>query len=320
VSYRVTALVVAVACIGLVVAQDVVPLVDFFHTWQYATALALGGFLLVAYANGARRGQDGALGKRLALAVLGALIVTLTGIASGLLGPDTQTVSHPPGTVAPIPDLRAAAFFAPADAASIAAGTAHVVVRRPQHTDIDVAPNERKFVGSSVLLLQMSPAAFVEARDARGNRLTVTQPTNPSFLSPVLLFPNTQVISGKKLPFDTFAVPALERVVKTVFLPGSMTSSLHVPPADAGKPAVLFAVDDDRGQSHGITIDPDGAEVPIAGMRLRATIGSYPALVVASAPQPLALAGGIALFLAGIVWSALAWLPGRAPLRNPSSS
>lgn len=319
-TYRVTALVVAAACIGLVVAQDVVPLVDFFHTWQYATALALGAFVLIGYANAARGGQDGVLGKRLALAVAGALVVTLTGIASGLLGPDTQTISHPPGTVAPIPDLRAAAFFAPADAASIAAGSAHVVIRRPAHRDIDVAPNERKFLGSSVLLLQASQAAFIQARDAAGERLTITQPTNPSFLSPVLLFPNVQVIAGKKLPFDTFAVPALQRVVKTVFLPGSMTTSLHVPPEDAGKSALLYAVDDDRGRSRGITMDPDGSEVSIAGMRLRATIGSYPALVVASAPQPLALAAGVGLFLAGILWTAAGLIPGRAPLRNPSSS
>jgi len=318
VSARVTALCVAVVCIGLVIAQDVVPLVDFFHTWQYATALALGAFVLIAYANGAIKGRDGALGKRLALAIAGALVVTLAGIASGLLGPDTQTVSHAPGTVAPIPDLRAAAFFTAADPASIASGNAHVVVRRPNHGDVDVAPNERKFLQSSVLLLRPSHAAFVEARDGAGNHLTVTQPTNPSFLSPVLLFPNEEAIAGKKLPFDTFAVPALQRVVKTVFLTGAMTSTLRVPPEDAGKPALLFAVDDDRGVSHGIAVGPDGKEVTVAGMRLRATLGSYPALVVASAPEPLALAAGVVLFLIGVAWTFLGMMSGRTvPLRSP---
>lgn len=300
---RITALAVAIACIGLVVAQDVVPLVDFFHTWQYATALALGAFVLIAYLNGALRGADGAAGKRFALAVAGALAVTLAGIASGLLGPDTQTISHAPGTVAPLPDLKAAAFFSAADARTVADGSAHVLLRRPGRAEIDVGPNERKFAGESVLLLNPSQAAFVEARDAAGNRLTITQPTNPSFLSPVLQFPNTQSIGGKNLPFDTFSVPALERVVKTVYLPPSMTTNLHVPPEEAGKPALLFAVDDDQGKSHGIVIDPDGTEVTIAGLRLRASIGTYPSLVVASAPQPLALAGGIALFAAGIVWA-----------------
>lgn len=315
---RVTALFVAVVCIGLVSAQVVVPLIDFFHTWQYATALALGAFVLIAYASGAIKGRDGALGKRLALAVAGALVVTLAGIASGLLGPDTQMLSHAPGTVAPIPDLRAAAFFTAAGPASIARGNAHVVIRRPSHRDVDVGPNERRFLQSSIMLLQASHAAFIEARDGSGNHLTVTQPTNPSFLSPVLLFPNEQAIAGKKLPFDTFAVPALQRVVKTVFLTGAMTATLRVPPQDAGKPALLYAVDDDRGVSHGIAIGPDGSEVAIAGLRLRATLGSYPALVIASAPEPVALAAGVALFLAGMLWTIAGMMPGRTvPLRSP---
>lgn len=320
---RVTALAVSVVCIGLVVAQDVAPLADFFHTWQYATALALGALVLIAYANAALKGQDGMLGKRCTLAIAGALVVTLTGIVSGLLGPDTQRVTHAPGTVAPIPDLHAAAFFTAADAQSIAAGNAPIVIRRPGHRDVEVGPNERRFLQSSVLLLQPTHAAFVEVRDASGDRLTVTQPTNASFLSPVLLFPNEQEIAGKKLPFDTFAVPALQRVVKTVYLPGEMTTSLRVPPSYAGKPALLFAVDDDRGSSHGIAIAPDGLDVTIAGMRLRGTIGSYPTLVVASAPEPIALAAGVALFLAGITWMLIGFVAGRPAaltVKSPSGS
>jgi hypothetical protein len=308
VSQRFTALAVAVACIGLVAAQDVFPLTDLFHTWQYATALALGAFVLIGPIWGARHAD--AAGKRFAVALAGALVVTLAGIASGLLGPDTLTVSHAPGTVAPIPDLRAAAFFTPADAETISSGDAHVIIRRPRRLDIDVGPHDRKFVQSSVLLSQPLHAALIDAHDADGNRVTVTQPTNPSFLSPVLLFPNEQLIAGKTLPFDTFAVPALHRIVKTVFLPGSMTTTLRVPAEDVGKPAVLFAANDEGGKSLGIVIDPDGSEVSLAGMRLRATIGSYPKLVVASAPAPLALAAGIALFLAGLVWM----------VRSPSSS
>jgi hypothetical protein len=295
---------------GLVVAQDVFPLTDLFHTWQYATALALGAFLLIGSIAGAVQERDGAIGKPLALALIGALVVTLAGIASGLLGPDTETVSHAPGTVAPIPDLRAAAFFSPADARTIQAGDARVILRRPGHTDIDVGPNERKFLQASVLLLEPLHAALIEVRDAQGNHLTVTQPTNPSFLSPVLLFPNEQMIAGKLLPFDSFAVPAMHRIVKTVYLPGSMTTTLRVPPEDEGKPALLFAADDDGGKALGIVIGPEGSDVPLAGLRLRALIGSYPKLVIASAPSPAALAAGIVLFFAGLAWAA------RTPSRS----
>lgn len=320
-SRRLTACAVGAVCIGLVVAQDVVPLAGLFHTWQYATALALGAFVLIGYLNGARKGEDGLAGKRLALAVAGALVVTLAGLASGLLGPDTETVSHAPGTVAPIPDLRAAAFFTQVDAATLAAGEAHVTVRRPNKPELDVAPNGRRFLGDSVLVLEPQEAAFVEARDARGDRLTITQPTNPSFLSPVLLFPQTQVIAGKNLPLDSFAVPAAQRLVKAIYLPASMTASMRIGPDAAGKPAILYAVDDEQGRSLGIAAAPSGAEVAIGGLRLRAILGTYPRLAVASAPAPLALLAGLALVVAGLVWTALDAFPRAAvPLKNPSSS
>lgn len=311
---RITALVVALVCIGLVVAQDVVPLTDFFHTWQYATALALGAFVLLAYVNAARKGEDGALGKRMIWAMAGALVAIGTGIASGLLGPDTQTISHAPGTVAPIPDLRAAAFFTPADAGTIAAGSAHVVLRRPGHLDVDLGPNERKFIADSVLMLEPVHAAFVEARDAAGNHLTITQPTNPSFLSPVLLFPNETTIEGKELPLDTFATPALQRTVRAMYLPPSMTAHLALGPENEGKPAILYAVDNDSGKSLGIAAVPEDSEAKLAGLRLRATLGSYPKLVIASAPAPLALLLGCALFVAGVIWA----LAGLAKSRSGS--
>ena len=59
---------------------------------------------------------------------------------------------------------------------------------------------------------------YVEARDPRGNRLTITQPTGTVFLSPVLLMQHRQTIAGMDLPFDSFNVPAARRVVKAVSL------------------------------------------------------------------------------------------------------
>jgi len=38
-------------------------------------------------------------------------------------------------------------------------------------------------------------------------------------------------------------------------------------------------------------------------MDLTLTMGSYPVLIVASAPEPFAVIGGIALFLAGALWA-----------------
>ena len=46
-------------------------------------------------------------------------------------------------------------------------------------------------LGLSVVFAQPRPAAYVVARDASGNRMTVTQPANAAFLSPVILFRQT---------------------------------------------------------------------------------------------------------------------------------
>jgi hypothetical protein len=113
VSARLTALVAGFVAIALVLDQDVAPGAAFYHSWQYALALAVALALMAGYAAGAWRGHDGPVGRRLVLALAGLAVVDLAGLASGLLGPDTATIVGTPGTVAPIPVLGAAAFFAP---------------------------------------------------------------------------------------------------------------------------------------------------------------------------------------------------------------
>jgi hypothetical protein len=140
------------------------------------------------------------VGRRLAIASIGAVVVIVAGIASGLLGPDTETIARAPGTVAPLPDVGAAGFFPVADPATIARGDAQLEVRRRDGTSIDVGPNVRRFFGTTALETAPQMAAYVEARDGSGGRLTITQPTNPAFLSPVLLFPERVTIAGRSHP------------------------------------------------------------------------------------------------------------------------
>ncbi len=122
-SSRVTACVAALASVVLVLAQDVAPTWSGFHSWQYAAALGLGASTSGAYANGARKGHDGTVGTRLAIAMMGVLVIIAAGIASGLLGADTETVAGAPGTVAPLPGIDAAAFFPAAGASACVAET-----------------------------------------------------------------------------------------------------------------------------------------------------------------------------------------------------
>lgn len=303
-SPRAVATLAAVASIAFVLAQDIVPQWPGFHMWQYTAALALGATAIGGYVLAARRGEDGETGTRLVIAMLGALVIIAAGIASGLLGPDSETVARAPGTVAPLPDVGAAAFFPIADAAAIARGDAHVLLRRRGAAQIDIAPAQRQFVGATAVELVPKTAVYVEARSLAGEHLTVTQPTNPAFLSPVLLFTQEVSIAGKLLPADTFAVPALHRQIKAFFFAGGAPGAGAHGQA-AGSPAVLFAVDGDDGRlvSGGIGFAASGQYVDLGGLRLRATIGTYPALAISAVPLPLALWVGALLIVTGLAFA-----------------
>ncbi len=289
--------------IGSTLVQFVLAGRDWYHSWQYAATEAIALVVMVAYAWGARMGADGPRGRRVALALVGAIAVSGAGLASGLIGPDTVTIVGAPGGVTPVPDVGAAAFFGPADAEAIHAGTASLTLRRRGAPELSVGHTPTP-LDLSVVYRAERPAVYVVAHDERGARLTVTQPTNSTFLSPVLLFRGTQAIGEKTYPFDTFAVPALHRVVRALyFTPADLAAFRHgLPGSDGG---VVVSVADDNGAPLGITIAPAGREISIAGLRLTMSLGSYPVLMVASAPQPFVVLGGLALFAIACLWSLL---------------
>jgi hypothetical protein len=308
VTARAAALAVAAIAIALVVAQDLYPATALYHTWQYALALAIALVVVLAYANGARRNDDGVVGKRLLIAMAGAAIVGVAGLASGLLGPDTASVAGTPGTVVPVPALGAAAFFSAADADSIARGAGSVTLRRRNAPEIALAGSARRVTGESLLYLEPHPAAYVDLADERGAHLTVTQPSNTSFLSPVLLFRERQRIGSLDVPFDTFAAPSKHRILRALyFTPADLAQFGHASARgiDTSRTALVVTAADDAGKPLGITLVGSGKEAVLAGLRVRATIGEYPLLAVASAPPTWALIAGVVLFLAGIAWSAL---------------
>jgi hypothetical protein len=295
---RQTALLIAVAAIGLTLAQDVRPGLDLYHTWQYAAAMTIAIILIVAYAWGARSGSDGRAGQWIALGLAGALTVAVGGLLSGLIGPDTITVNGSPGSVTPVPDLAAAAFFSPADPQTIARGDATVSLRRKGADAIAVPAGGRVFLGTSVVYLTSRPAAYIVAHDARGNRLTVTQPTNPTFLSPVLLFPQSQPLKDKSYPLDTFATPGIHRIARALFFSADDAQTFNH--LGSRQPALVLSVDDDNGKSVGLSIVPSGRDVAVGDLHVAATLGTFPQLVVASAPHPAALIIGLLVFIGGV--------------------
>ncbi len=285
----------------LVIAQVLFSGNAVFHTWQYALALAVVAWLLITSASRSRSVLFG-------ISVLGALIVIAVGLASGLLGADTERIARAPGTIAPIPDVGAAAFFSSATPQSIAKGDAVITIRRRNHSNILITTGARKFVGALLLTADPMPVAYVEAFDDQGNHLTVTQPTGTAFLSPFLLFRTKQEIAGGTHSIDGFALPGGNRTVKVVYFTPDDVARLHVqvPPSATGQPAILYDVfDAASNHSLGIGVAASGVETEIGGVRLRATLGTYPQLVIASAPHPYVLILGLFLIVAGIGGSLL---------------
>ncbi len=294
---RVVAGIAAVAAIALTAAQDVRPGLDIYHTWQYAALMSIAIIMLVNYAWGARTGRDGSNGQRFAVGVLGALVIAVGGLLSGLIGPDTIAVGGSPGTVTPVPDLQAAAFFSAADPQTIARGDATVSLRQKGADPMFVPAGGRVYIGTSIAYLESRPAAYIVAHDTHGNRLTVTQPNNATFLSPVLLFAQTQPLRDKNYPLDTFATPGLHRIARALYFSADDAQTFNH--LGAKQPALVLSVNDDAGKSVGLTIAPSGKPVIVGDLQVTATLGTYPKLMVASAPHPAVFAIGMLLFIGG---------------------
>lgn len=294
---RQAALLVAVAAIALTLAQDLRPGLDVYHTWQYAAVMSIAMIVMINYAWGARNGSDGTAGQRIAIGVVGALAVAGGGLVSGLIGPDTVTVGGSPGSVTPVPDLGAAAFFSSADPQTIARGDATISLRRKDSDPIAVPARGNLYMGTSVVYLGSRPAAYIVARDSRGNRLTVTQPNSATFLSPVLLFAQSQPLRDKTYPLDTFATPGRHRIARALYFSADDAQTFNH--LGSKQPALVLSVNDDKGKTVGLTIAPSGKTVAIGDLQITATLGTFPQLLIASAPHPALLIAGAIVFLGG---------------------
>jgi hypothetical protein len=143
----------------------------------------------------------------------------------------------------------------------------------------------------------------VDARDARGNHLTITQPSGSAFLSPVLLMQQTQTIDGLTLPFDSFALPGMHRLVKAVLFTEQEAASLPTLAAQGQGAVVLFDMEDESGNElpHAIAIARDGKAAVIQGIRLTPTLIDYPAVLAVSVPDVPVVAIGILAAIGGLV-------------------
>lgn len=287
-------LLVAVA----VLVEIVLPGRALYHAGWYNVALA--ALVAVAVAGGRRAGRGGTRRARAAIlaTLAGTAVVGAAGIVNGLLAPDNQTIVGAPGQRVRVESLGTLAF--PLSAAS-ADGDAHVTLERPLHFPVSVGARSRD-VGSFILRAIDRSVVAVEARDARGNRLTITQPTGSAFLSPVLLMQQRQTIAGMDLPYDSFDVPAARRVVKAVLFSAAQSALFVRGGAQIGEPSVLFAVDDEneRPLPRAIGLSAGGRPVAAGGLILRGVVETFPAVEAFAVPNALATALGTLVLLGGL--------------------
>ncbi len=293
-------LVPALLALAAVVLEIVIPGRSVYHAgWYNVLLLAFA----LATANAARKRFRQAASMRMRLAivalVLGAVATATAGAASGLLGPDNQTIVGAPGQRVRVEGLGVLSF--PFSAAQSSSG-APVELDRPRRAPLELGSRAR-YAGGFILRGVPRDVAYVEARDERGNRLTVTQPEGSTFLSPVLLMQHRQRIVGMDLPFDSFNVPAARRVVKAVLFTPAQAAMLAHGEGPIDESAVLFAVDDEseRPLPHAIALSVGGRTVRAGGLLLKGAAASYPAVEVVSSPNAIVAAAGVLLIAGAIV-------------------
>jgi hypothetical protein len=271
-----------VCAIAMVVAQDVSPGAPIYHSGWY-NALDIALFVLAAWRLRSLR--------KFYVAAFGAAVIVLAGAVSGLMGADTHTVVGAPGASVRDDDVGGSFLFPlSGDAIALQRGNSEVSIG-----------GGRRYTGGFVFWQEPRTVVHVDAADPHGGHLTITQPTNASFLSPVLLMQQRTTIDGMNVRFDSFSVPAVQRNVKAVLFSEQQAAQLHTDPPIIGQPAVLFAVADnaDKVLPNGIGLAQPGAQKRIGGLLLTATVLDYPAVIVASAPYWPILVLGLLLCIAG---------------------
>jgi|GEM_PF-1177802 len=279
-----------IAVFAAVLAELAFPTAAFVHaTWWIlllAAIVLLGSIRILRSLRRLprRRSRAAAL---LALAAL--LVAGAAGFSNSLFAPDPRTIVAVPGARVSLPELGATLVFPDLDRVG-----GRVVVARGGSTE-SVSCRHGLYVAATLLRCRERTVVAVSAETLAGVHLTVTQPTGSTFLSPVLLMQHTQEIAGFDLPFDSFAVPAVHRVVKVVLFTAAQAQLLR---GGSAHRTVLFAVDDSLGRTlrDSLGLVANGERKRVADLLLQPRIHRYPAIEVLAVPSLPAL--GLALLAA----------------------
>ena len=289
------AVAIAIAAIGAV--WELRPFTAPVHSWLVVVAVALGGaFLLnaalVTMRSASAHERFAALG-----AFGGALLAGAIVHASFLVGAPQRVPAAPGQTYSPAGVGGVAVVF-PAVAAG---GSDRSPIRWPDSVlvrardgDAVLADGEVRRSGPYVFRALRGPIAFVAAKKPDGRSVTVTQPNGSAFASPYLTFPS---IEGGR-PTDLFAVPALHRYVTLAYYAGLPEHGIDVP-------FLLLQINEENGGKLYQGVALDGRQLDEAGVRLDFRLGTYPVVLLSSAPAPIPFACGVVMVAAGLAGYAL---------------
>jgi len=270
---------VLLALLASVLVQYVIPDKPVYQYGWYSVAIA-ALFVIALFQSKSTAKNIWTSG--IAVLRIGIGLIALAGVANGLLAPSPQTVIGAPGTTVPVADLHGSLQFSSELPNANAVFATGAKLCGALHV-----------IGSFEVWCEPRDVVSVQAFDANGAHLTVTQPNGLAFLSPVLLFIAKQTIAGIPLPYDSFAIPAAHRIVNAVYFDARHAAALRG--ITTGEPAVLFAVDDDANQPlpNSIDLARPGERIAIGGVQLSAQFSQYPAVRIAPVPLPLLVFFGL---------------------------
>jgi len=280
---------VAIAAVGSV--WELRPFAAPVHSWVVVVVVVLAGAFLLSAALATLHSTE----QRERLAALGAfggaLLAGAIVHAAFLVGTPERVPGAPGQTYSPTGAGGVAVIFPPVSTEDLQRARVDwpdSVFIRSHGGSAVLAAGQARRSGSYVFRALRGPIAYVTAKTLDGRSVTVTQPNGAAFASPYLTFPT---VEGDR-PSDLFAAPALHRFVSVAYYAGLPEHGIDIP-------FLLLEINEENGGTLYQGVAVDGRPLRKAGMQLEFRLGTYPVILMASAPAPLPFACGAAMIAIG---------------------
>jgi hypothetical protein len=290
--------------LGALWALSAYPLANstFLHTEKYAVVTLIFLALLVRLVvMRLRRGAASDAPREETIAEAGVALALCAALLCCLLAPEPRLFRGTPAQSLDLGGEGLQALFPTGVVALDAPEAMRVSLIAASDRRLTMEGQRPLLLRDRILSAEPHVIATVEARGMGGDRLTVTQPLGTAFLSPMLTFPTTTEVLGLPLPSDFFTIPSLGRTVRAFLVTSELMRDPRVARVSGGRAGVLWAVEDASGRvlAHGIGFAADGSPLKLAGVVLTPHLGLFPALRVASVPEPMPMIIGVTAYVMG---------------------